>query len=168
MRVTIRLEQERRRTPRLGPLAPAWRVGNNARPTPRMILPLGRRVHRMHVSSDALVRRIAFLPAFVLGIGCAAYYFETGDLLGTGVALMLSAFAFGTIVPSAPIAGGFAVGAGVPIAWTGAQLLEIFIAFPPDPNAAATLLGFLPALTGALVAAGLAHLFRPRTPGPRR
>jgi len=164
----MRVEQERRRSPRLGPLAPAWRVGNNARPTPRMILPQGRRVYRVHAPSDAPLPRIAFLPALILGIGCAAGYFATGDLLGTGAALMLSAFAFGTIVPSAPIAGGSAIAAGVPIAWVGAQLLEIFIAFPPEPNAAATLLGFLPALSGALVAAGLAHLFRPRTPGPRR
>ena len=117
-----------------------------------VMLPEGRRARRPHVSRKGLLMRVLyFLAAMLAGVACGIYHMRTGVTAMTALALAGAALVAATLRPAWGLSSGVAVALGVPVAYLVASFLSAPIPFPPSPHFAATLLAFLPAVSGALL-----------------
>jgi hypothetical protein len=117
-----------------------------------VMLPDGRRARRSPVSTKGLLMRVLyFLAAMLAGVACGIYHMRNGVTAMTAVALASAALVAAALRPAWGLSSGVAVALGVPVAYLGASFMGAPIPFPPTPHFAATLLAFLPAVSGALM-----------------
>jgi hypothetical protein len=117
-----------------------------------VMLPEGRRMRRPPVSRKGLLMRVLyFLAAMLAGVACGIYHLRSGHTAMTAVALAGAALVAAALWPAWGLSSGVAVALGVPVAYLGASFLGVPIPFPPTPHFAATLIAFLPAVSGALL-----------------
>ncbi len=117
-----------------------------------VMLPEGRRARRPRVSRKGLLMRaLYFLMALLAGAACGLVHLRNGQTAVTALALAGAALVLAAVWPAWGLSSAVAVALGVPVAYLGASLLSAEIRHPPSPHFAATLLAFLPAITGALL-----------------
>lgn len=117
-----------------------------------VMLPEGRRMRRPPVPKKGLLMRILyFIAAMLGGVACGIYHMRSGHTAMTAVTLAGAALVAAALRPAWGLSSGVAVALGVPVAYLGASFLGAPIPYPPTPHFAATLLAFLPAVSGALL-----------------
>ena len=116
-----------------------------------VMLPEGRRTRPPASRKGLLMRVLYFLAALLAGVACGIYHMRSGFTAMTALALAGAALVAAALRPAWGLSSGVAVALGVPVAYLGASFLGAPIPFPPTPHFAATLLAFLPAVSGALL-----------------
>lgn len=97
------------------------------------------------------MRVLYFLAAMLAGVAGGIYQLRSGYTAMTALALAGAALVAAALRPAWGLSSGVAVALGVPVAYLGASFLGVPVPFPPTPHFAATLLAFLPAVSGALL-----------------
>ena len=117
-----------------------------------VMLPQGRRARRPRGAGKGLLMRILyFLLAVLAGVACGLYQMRTGHTAVTAVALAVVGLLLAALWPAWGLSSAVGAALGVPVAYLGASLAGAPIPFPPSPHFAATLIAFLPAVSGALL-----------------
>jgi hypothetical protein len=117
-----------------------------------VMLPQGRRPRRSRGAGKGLLMRVLyFVLAVLAGVACGLYQMRTGHTAGTAVALVVVALVLAALWPAWGLSSAVGAALGVPAAYLGASIAGAAIPFPPSPHFAATLIAFLPAVSGALL-----------------
>jgi len=105
------------------------------------------------------MRLAAVAAALAVGTVLGVWYFGAGNFGGAALYLGGVALVASVLAPAWAISLAVAAGLGVPLAYGIMLVFGANVAFPPEPNAAATLLALLPTLGGALIGLGVRWVF---------